>query len=317
MNGSTCYNKVGAHELRRARIFVREVYMSAIVIDGFAVAASVRARVAESVSALKPSGVTPCLAVVLVGEDPASVSYVTGKEKALAEVGMADRSHRLPASTSEAELLSLIAELNADPTVHGILVQLPLPRHIDEARVIMAIDPAKDVDGFHPVNVGNMVIDRPCFLPCTPHGVLVLLREAGIKTVGARVVVVGRSNIVGKPLSILLARRDCNATVTLCHTGTRDLASITREADILIAAIGKPRAITADMIKSGAAVIDVGVNRIEDPTAKKGFRLVGDVDFESACAVASHITPVPRGVGPMTIAMLMENTLLAAQRKAK
>jgi len=288
--------------------------MSAVVIDGFAVAASVRARVAESVSELKARGTTPCLAVVLVGEDPASVSYVTGKEKALAEVGMADRSFRLPVTTTENELLTLIARLNADDTVHGILVQLPLPKHINEARVIMAIDPAKDVDGFHPISIGNMVIDRPCFLPCTPHGVLVLLKEAGIATSGAHAVVVGRSNIVGKPLSILLARRDCNATVTVCHTGTRDLASFTRQADILIAAIGKPRAIKADMIKPGAAVIDVGVNRVEDPTAKKGFRLVGDVDFEPACAVASHITPVPRGVGPMTIAMLMENTLLAAQR---
>ncbi|HPS44336.1 MAG TPA: tetrahydrofolate dehydrogenase/cyclohydrolase catalytic domain-containing protein [Treponemataceae bacterium] len=288
--------------------------MSAVVIDGFAVAASVRARVAESVSELKTRGTTPCLAVVLVGEDPASVSYVTGKEKALAEVGMADRSFRLPATTTENELLTLIARLNADDTVHGILVQLPLPKHINEARVIMAIDPAKDVDGFHPISIGNMVIDRPCFLPCTPHGVLVLLKEAGIATSGAHAVVVGRSNIVGKPLSILLARRDCNATVTVCHTGTRDLASFTRQADILIAAIGKPRAIKADMIKPGAAVIDVGVNRVEDPTAKKGYRLVGDVDFEPACAVASFITPVPRGVGPMTIAMLMENTLLAAER---
>jgi len=288
--------------------------MSAVVIDGFAVAASVRSRVAESVSSLKAGGVTPCLAVILVGEDPASVSYVTGKEKALAEVGMADRSFRLPSTTTEAEILALIARLNADASVHGILVQLPLPRHINEARVIMAIDPSKDVDGFHPISIGNMVIDRPCFLPCTPHGVLVLLREAGIATAGAHAVVVGRSNIVGKPLSILLARRDCNATVTLCHTGTRDLPSITRQADILIAAIGKPRAIKADMIKPGAAVIDVGVNRVEDASAKKGFRLVGDVDFEPACDVASFITPVPRGVGPMTIAMLMENTLLAAQR---
>ncbi len=288
--------------------------MSAVVIDGFAVAASVRARVAESVASLKDRGIKPCPAVVLVGEDPASVSYVTGKEKALAEVGMDDRSIRLPASTSESDLLGVIAGLNADPTVHGILVQLPLPKHIDEARVIMAIDPSKDVDGFHPVNVGNMVIDRPCFLPCTPHGVLVLLREAGIQTKGAHAVVVGRSNIVGKPLSILLARKDCNATVTVCHTGTKDLASYTRRADILIAAIGKPRVITADMIKPGAAVIDVGVNRVEDPSAKKGFKLVGDVDFVPACEVASFITPVPRGVGPMTIAMLMENTLLAASR---
>jgi methylenetetrahydrofolate dehydrogenase (NADP+)/methenyltetrahydrofolate cyclohydrolase len=290
--------------------------MSAVVIDGFAVAASVRARIAQSVAGLKTAGTHPCLAVVLVGEDPASVSYVTGKEKALAEVGMADRSFRLPATTTEAELLTLIAKLNADPSVHCILVQLPLPKHINEARVIMAIDPSKDVDGFHPVSVGNMVIDRPGFLPCTPHGVLVLLKEAGIATNGAHAVVVGRSNIVGKPLSILLARKDCNATVTLCHTGTKDLPYYTRQADILIAAVGKPRVITADMIKPGAAVIDVGVNRVEDSTAKKGFRLVGDVDFVPACEVASFITPVPRGVGPMTIAMLMENTLLAAERAA-
>jgi len=291
--------------------------MSAVVIDGFSVAASVRSRVAESVTALKETGILPCLAVVLVGEDPASVSYVTGKEKALAEVGIADRSYRLPAATTENELLSLIASLNADPAVHGILVQLPLPKHINEAPVIMAIAPAKDVDGFHPVSIGNMVIDRPCFLPCTPHGVIVLLREAGIVTNGAHSVVVGRSNIVGKPLAILLARRDCNSTVTICHTGTRDLPSITRQADILIAAIGRPRAITADMIKPGAAVIDVGVNRVPDATKKSGFRLVGDVDFEPACEVASFITPVPRGVGPMTIAMLMENTLLAAQRASR
>lgn len=291
--------------------------MSAIVIDGFSVAASVRSRVSASVSALKSTGTHPCLAVVLVGEDPASVSYVTGKEKALAEVGIADRSYRLSVETTEAELLQLISSLNTDNTVHGILVQLPLPKHINEALVIMSIDPTKDVDGFHPVNVGNMVIDRPCFLPCTPHGVMVLLRESGIQTDGAHAVVVGRSNIVGKPLSILLARRGCNSTVTICHTGTRDLPSITRQADILIAAIGRPRVITADMIKKGAAVIDVGVNRVEDTSAKKGYRLVGDVDFIPACEVASYITPVPRGVGPMTIAMLMENTLQAAQHRKR
>ncbi len=289
--------------------------MSATVIDGFSVAASVRARVAAEVAALKAGGVIPCLAVVLVGENPASVSYVAGKEKALAEVGMADRSYRLPGTVSEAELLALISSLNADPSVHGILVQLPLPGHIDEARVIMAIDPEKDVDGFHPVSVGNLVIDRPGFLPCTPHGVIALLREAGINTRGAHAVVVGRSNIVGKPLALLLARRECNATVTICHTGTVDLPSITRQADILVAAVGSPRMITADMIKPGAAVIDVGVNRVEDPTAKNGFRLVGDVDFLPACEVASFITPVPRGVGPMTIAMLMQNTLQAAKNR--
>lgn len=291
--------------------------MSAVIIDGYTVAATVRAQVAKSVSALVGQGITPCLSVVLVGEDPASVSYVSGKEKALREVGMKDASYRLTATTTEEELITLIHRLNADTTVHGILVQLPLPRHINEARVIMAINPEKDVDGFHPVNIGNMVIERPCFLPCTPHGVMYLLKNAGIETRGAHAVVVGRSNIVGKPLSILLARKDSNATVSVCHTGTRDLASITRQADILIAAAGKPRMISADMIKPGAAVIDVGVNRVEDASSPKGYRLVGDVDFDAALEVASFITPVPRGVGPMTIAMLMENTLLSAERVAR
>lgn len=286
--------------------------MSAIIIDGFSIAASVRAKIAQSVLSLKNEGIQPCLAVILVGTDPASISYVRGKEKALAEVGMIDKSYRLSDQTSEKELLDLINSLNSDASVHGILVQLPLPKHINEARIIMAIDPRKDVDGFHPVNIGNMLIEQPCFLPCTPHGVLILLKEMGIQTKGSHVVVVGRSNIVGKPLSVLLARKDSNATVTICHTGTKDLASYTRQADILIAAVGKPKMISADMIKPGAAVIDVGVNRVEDASAKNGFRLVGDVDFIPACEVASYITPVPRGVGPMTIAMLMENTLLAA-----
>lgn len=287
--------------------------MSAVIIDGFQIAADVRQSVAEKTAELTKKGVKPCLAVILVGENPASVSYVTGKEKALAEVGMADRSIRLSENTSEAELLAIIADLNADKSVHGILVQLPLPKHIDEAKVIMAIAPEKDVDGFHPVNVGNLVIGRKAFLPCTPHGIIVLLRRMGIQTDGAHAVVVGRSNIVGKPVSLLLTRRDCNATVTVCHTGTKDLAAITRQADILVAAVGKPRVITADMIKSGAAVIDVGVNRIPDSTKKSGFRLVGDVDFDAAKEVASFITPVPKGVGPMTIAMLMQNVLEAAE----
>lgn len=287
--------------------------MSATIIDGFQIAANVRARVAQKVSELKEKGIVPCLAVILVGEDPASVSYVTGKEKALAEVGMADKSIRLPADTTEEALLKLIGELNEDKSVHGILVQLPLPKHINEEKVIMAISPDKDVDGFHPVSVGNMVIGKKSYLPCTPHGVLVLLREMNIETKGAHAVVVGRSNIVGKPLSVLLARKDVNATVTICHTGTKDIAYYTKQADILIAAVGKPGVITADMIKPGAAVIDVGVNRIPDATKKSGFRLVGDVDFEAAKEVASFITPVPRGVGPMTIAMLMQNTLEAAE----
>ncbi len=287
--------------------------MSATIIDGFQIAADVRANVAAKTAELKKKGVTPCLAVILVGENPASVSYVTGKEKALAEVGMADRSIRLPESTSEEELLKVIDELNGDATVHGILVQLPLPKHINEDKVIMAIKPEKDVDGFHPVNVGNLMIGRKAFLPCTPHGIIVLLETMGINTNGAHAVVVGRSNIVGKPVSILLTRRETNATVTICHTGTKDLASFTKQADILIAAVGKPNTITADMIKPGATVIDVGVNRIPDSTRKSGFRLVGDVDFEPAKEVASFITPVPKGVGPMTIAMLMQNVLEAAE----
>ena len=214
--------------------------MSAVIIDGKQIAADVRADVAKKVSELKEKGVVPCLAVILVGENPASVSYVTGKRKALAEVGMADRSIQLPETTSEEDLLKLIAELNADTSVHGILVQLPLPKHIDEDKVIMAIDPSKDVDGFHPVSVGNMMIGRPGFLPCTPHGIIVLLQKMGIQTAGKHAVVIGRSNIVGKPVSILLARKDVNCTVTMCHTGTVDMAEITRQADILVVASGHP-----------------------------------------------------------------------------
>ena len=256
----------------------------------------------------------PCLAVILVGENPASVSYVTGKRKALAEVGMADRSIQLPETTSEAELLELIASLNADSSVHGILVQLPLPKHIDEDKVIMAIDPAKDVDGFHPVSVGNLMIGRPGFLPCTPHGIIVLLKKMGIETSGKHAVVIGRSNIVGKPVSILLARKDVNCTVTMCHTGTKDMGAITRQADIIVVASGHPHTLTADMVRDGAVVIDVGVNRIPDASKKSGFRLIGDCDFDDLVEKTSYITPVPGGVGPMTIAMLMQNTLEAAER---
>lgn len=286
--------------------------MSAQIIDGFEIARQERERVARETALLKEKGITPCLAVILVGENPASVSYVTGKEKALAEVGMKDKSIRLPESTTEQELLKIIDELNNDKSVHGILVQLPLPKHIDEEKVIMAISPEKDVDGFHPVSVGNMMIGKKSYLPCTPHGVLVLLKTMNIETNGKHAVIVGRSNIVGKPLAILLARKEANSTVTICHTGTKDIASFTKQADILIAAVGRPNTITADMVKPGATVIDVGVNRIPDDTKKSGFRLVGDVDFDSVKEVASFITPVPRGVGPMTIAMLMHNTLEAA-----
>lgn len=288
--------------------------MGATIIDGKQVAATVRSNVAEKVKELKEKGIAPCLAVILVGENPASVSYVTGKQKALAEVGMVDKSVHLSESTSEEELLKLIDQLNKDSSVHGILVQLPLPKHINEDKVIMAISPEKDVDGFHPVSVGNMMIGRPGFLPCTPHGIIVLLKTAGIETNGKHAVVIGRSNIVGKPVSILLARKDVNCTVTMCHTGTKNMSEITKQADILVVASGRPHTLTKDMVKDGAVVIDVGVNRIPDDTKKSGFRLVGDCDFDDLVEKTSFITPVPGGVGPMTIAMLMQNTLESAER---
>ena len=288
--------------------------MSAIIIDGKQVAADIRAEVAQKVAALKKNGKNACLAVILVGENPASVSYVTGKQKALAEVGMQDRSVHLPENTSEEDLLKLIGQLNNDDTVHGILVQLPLPKHINEDKVIMAISPEKDVDGFHPVNVGNMMIGRPGFLPCTPHGIIVLLQRMGIETSGKHAVVIGRSNIVGKPVSVLLAQKSVNCTVTLCHTGTKNLSEITKQADIVVVASGHPHTLTGDMIKEGAVVIDVGVNRIPDSSKKSGFRLVGDCDFDDLKEKASFITPVPGGVGPMTIAMLMVNTLESAEK---
>ena len=286
--------------------------MSAQIIDGKAIAQNVREDVAKKVSELKSKGINPCLAVILVGENPASVSYVTGKQKALQEAGMVDRSVHLPESTSEEELLKLIEELNNDSSVNGILVQLPLPKHINEDRVIMAINPEKDVDGFHPVNVGNLMIGRKAFLPCTPHGVVVLLEKMNIETSGKHCVIIGRSNIVGKPLSILMSSKKVNSTVTICHTGTKEVASIVKQADIIVAAAGHPMTVTKDMVKPGAVVIDVGVNRITDSSKKSGFRLVGDVEYEGISQVASYITPVPGGVGPMTIAMLMVNTLEAA-----
>lgn len=290
--------------------------MAAQIIDGKSIAQSIREEIKIKTEALKTKGITPCLAVILVGSNPASVSYVTGKQKALAEVGMNDRSVRLPESTTEQELISLIQELNADKSIHGILVQLPLPQHIDEEKIILAIDPAKDVDGFHPVNVGNLVIGKKSFLPCTPHGIIVLLKRMNIETDGKSAVIIGRSNIVGKPAALLLARKDLNATVTICHSGTKNIADITRRADILIAAAGRANIVTADMVKEGAAVIDVGVNRIPDASKKSGFRLAGDVDFENVKEKAAFITPVPGGVGPMTIAMLMANTLEAAENTA-
>ncbi|WP_191013547.1 bifunctional methylenetetrahydrofolate dehydrogenase/methenyltetrahydrofolate cyclohydrolase FolD [Treponema zioleckii] len=291
--------------------------MSAQIIDGKAIALEVRAGVAEKVKALKEKGVNPCLAVILVGENPASVSYVTGKRKALAEAGMVDRSENLPENTTEEELLALIDKLNKDDSVHGILVQLPLPKHINEDKVIMAIAPSKDVDGFHPVSVGNMMIGRPGFLPCTPHGIIVLLKRMGIQTSGKHAVVIGRSNIVGKPVSILLARKETNCTVTICHTGTKDIGSFTKNADIIVVASGHPHTLTKEMVKPGAVVIDVGVNRIPDASKKSGFRLIGDADFDDLKEIASYITPVPGGVGPMTIAMLIYNTLEAAENSIK
>ncbi len=288
----------------------------AVVIDGKTIAADIRKEAAERAELLSnKKGIVPCLAVILIGENPASVSYVTSKEKALTEAGMASRDIRLPSGTTEAELLTLIKTLNDDPLVHGILVQLPLPKHINEDTIITAIDSKKDVDGFHPMSVGNMMIGRKGFLPCTPHGVIVMLQKMNIPTSGAHAVILGRSNIVGKPLANLLIRREINATVTICHTGTKDFASHTREADILIAAAGSPRLVTADMVKEGAAVIDVGVNRVEDAAAKKGYRLAGDVDFAPVSEKASYITPVPGGVGPMTIAMLIRNVVEAAEER--
>ena len=289
--------------------------MGATIIDGKAIAAEIRAEVAVKVKKLKENGITPCLAVILVGENPASVSYVTGKQKALSEVGMNDRSIRLPENTNENELLEIIGKLNEDDSVHGILVQLPLPKHIDEEKIILAIKPEKDVDGFHPMNVGNLVIGKKTFLPCTPHGIIVLLEKMGIKTDGKHAVVVGRSNIVGKPVSLLLARKNINCTVTICHTGTKNMKEMTRLADILVVASGRPNTVTRDMVKPGATVIDVGVNRIPDDSKKSGFRLVGDCDFDEIKEIASFITPVPGGVGPMTISMLICNTLLAAENK--
>jgi methylenetetrahydrofolate dehydrogenase (NADP+)/methenyltetrahydrofolate cyclohydrolase len=287
--------------------------MSATIIDGKAIAARISARAGAKAAAFRERGIQPCLAVLLASEDAASLSYVAGKEKAMAKAGLASRDFRFPAGVEEKDLLSVIHALNTDKTVHGILVQLPLPKHIREDAVISAIDPAKDVDGFHPVSVGNMVLGRKGFLPCTPLGVLTLLRETGIPTAGARAVIQGRSNIVGRPLANLLSRRDANATVTLCHTGTPDPGRHTREADILIAAAGRPGLVTADMVKEGAAVIDVGVNRVADGGAAKGYRLSGDVDYGPVAEKAGWITPVPGGVGPMTIAMLLLNVLEAAK----
>jgi methylenetetrahydrofolate dehydrogenase (NADP+) / methenyltetrahydrofolate cyclohydrolase len=285
-------------------------------MDGKVVAAKMRARIATQVAQLKGQGIVPGLSVVLVGDDPASAVYVRNKGHACEEVGMRSETIRMPATTSESELLAVVDRLNASKDVHGILVQMPLPKQIHPDVVIRRIDPAKDVDGFHPVNVGKMLIgEKDGFIPCTPAGVMVLLREYNVQTAGAQCVVVGRSNIVGKPMAALLVQPGVDATVTICHSRTRNISDYTRNADIVIAAAGRAGLVNGDMLKPGAVVIDVGMNRVNDASHPKGYRLVGDVDAGSAREVASLITPVPGGVGPMTIAMLIENTLHAAQRR--
>jgi methylenetetrahydrofolate dehydrogenase (NADP+)/methenyltetrahydrofolate cyclohydrolase len=290
------------------------------LIDGVAIARAVREEVAAAAAALaSATGVVPGLSVVLVGGDPASAVYVRAKERACIEAGMRGETVRLPAETTEAELLAVVDRLNADERVHGILVQLPLPAHLDPAAVIARIRPDKDVDCFHPVNVGKLLIgDRDGFAPCTPAGVQEMLVRSGVETRGAECVVVGRSNIVGKPMAALMmqAGLGADATVTVCHSRTRDLAAHTRRADILVAAIGRANFVTAAMVKPGAVVIDVGINRVDDSAAKSGYRLVGDVDFAAVHPLASLITPVPGGVGPMTIAMLLKNTVKAATLRA-
>ncbi len=291
--------------------------MSAKIISGKEIARQIREELHEQVARLAKEGLVPGLATVLVGEDPASRLYVGMKNKAAAAAGIHSRQLTLSDETSEAELLALVDELNADPEIHGILVQLPLPKQIDEAKVLLAVDPAKDVDGFHPVNVGRLATGDPEVLaPCTPRGVIEMLLRSGADPSGKHVVVVGRSNIVGKPMAFLLLRRapGGNATVTVAHSRTADLGAVTRTADILVVAVGWAGLVTGEMIKPGAVVIDVGTNRVDDPTRERGYKVVGDVEFDSAKEVASAITPVPGGVGPMTIAMLLANTVEAAVR---
>jgi methylenetetrahydrofolate dehydrogenase (NADP+)/methenyltetrahydrofolate cyclohydrolase len=289
--------------------------MAAEIIDGEAIASGVLAELRGRVEALRARGVTPGLAIVLVGEHPASVSYVRGKTKDSAAIGIAGEVLPLPATASQAEIIALVRKANADPSRHGLIVQLPLPDGVDEEAVIAEIDPAKDVDGAHPQSQGRLLRGLPTYLPATPHGVQQLLVRSGHSPEGKHVVVCGRSNLVGKPLAVLLMqkRSGANATVTVCHTGTPDLAEHTRRADILVAAMGRPRSITAEMVREGAVVIDVGVNAIEDASRKSGRRLVGDVDFAAVREKAAAITPVPGGVGPMTRAMLLWNTALAAE----
>jgi len=285
------------------------------LLDGKSVAAAVLDECRAEVEALKSHGTTPGLAVVLVGDDPASHVYVGSKVRACGELGIFSRKIELPASTTQDELLKVVRDLNADPAIHGILVQSPPPAHINEEEIIRAIDPRKDVDGFHPENVAKLALEDPTgFVPCTPAGCMKLLEVAGIETNGAEAVVVGRSMIVGKPMALLLVSKKSNATVTIAHSRSRDLQAICRRADILVAAVGRPEMVKADWVKPGAVVIDVGINRVADPSKKSGYRLTGDVAFEEVAPLCSAITPVPGGVGPMTIAMLMKNTLQAARQ---
>lgn len=287
------------------------------LIQGAKVAATVLEECQREIAELAALGKKPGLAVVLVGDDPASRAYVRSKDKKCRELGLHSVKHELPEDTTQEDLLALVAELNADPAVHGILVQSPPPKHIDESAIVRAIDPRKDVDGFHPVNVAKLALEDPTgFVPCTPAGCIRLLEHAGVETEGAHVVVLGRSMIVGKPVALLLMAKGKggNATVTVAHSRTKDLASLTRTADIIIAAIGKPIFVKADMVKEGAVVIDVGINRVDDPTSPKGYKIVGDVDFDNVAPKCRAITPVPGGVGPMTIAMLMASTVKACRQ---
>ena len=292
--------------------------MTAKIISGKQIAEEMRAEMKVEIEELKSKhNIVPGLTVVLVGEDPASQVYVRNKKKSCEQIGINSVEHKLPADTPEDELLALVDKLNNDEAVHGILVQLPLPKQIDEHKVLNLIVPEKDVDGFHPVNVGRMLVGDPVFLPCTPHGVQQMLVRSGIEIEGSHVVIVGRSNIVGKPVAAILMQKakNANATVTICHSRTKNLADVTRLGDILIAAIGVPEFVKADMVKEGTAVIDVGVNRVDDPSKPRGFKLVGDVDFEAVKEKAGAISPVPGGAGPMTITMLLHNTIRAAKLK--
>ncbi|HJM08112.1 MAG: bifunctional methylenetetrahydrofolate dehydrogenase/methenyltetrahydrofolate cyclohydrolase FolD [SAR324 cluster bacterium] len=283
------------------------------LINGKETGQKIQQQIKLEVNALKNKGIEPCLAVILVGDDPASQVYVRNKKRTCGELGILSLEHKLPSQTSQDDLEGLVKKLNEDSSVHGILCQFPLPQGLNEERVIHTISTDKDVDGLHPFNVGLLATGKPRFISCTPWGVMQLLKHAGIDTEGKHAVVLGRSNLVGRPLSILLSEKSANCTVTVCHSRTKNLASVTSQADILVAAIGRPEYVTADMVKPGAVVIDVGINRIEDPSAAKGSRLVGDVAFETAAEKAEAITPVPGGVGPMTIAMLMANTVNAAR----